>query len=132
MFNSDLFRTEVHPFFGEEFQCSLRVLGSDNIMKPVDFLDLKQLAHRECILVKALVETTVLREKTQLEKKLSLQKEIKKRFKKMDLQDAEVAMNLVIQIENKKKKLSSLGEYKKLLENKITYYESENVGERFN
>jgi hypothetical protein len=131
MFNSQIFKTEVHPYFNEEFQCSLRVVD-DKTLKPVDFLDLKQLGHRECILVKALVETTMLREKTQLEKKLSLQKELKNRFKKLTMQDAEISMNLVIQIENKNKKLASLQDYKKLLENKISYYESENMGKRAN
>lgn len=119
MFNSEIFKTEVHPIFGEEFQCSLRVVGKDNSLKPIDFLDLQKLPKRESILVLALVETSIMREESQLQKKLSLQKELKKKYRKMELQDAELSMNLVIQIANKTKKIEALASYKNLLKEKI-------------
>jgi hypothetical protein len=119
MFNSELFKTEVRPYFSEQYQCSLSVIGPDLTKRTVDVLDLTKLAQRESILVLALCQTTKMREETQLEKKEKLQKELKKKFKKLGSEESETSMNLMIQIDTKKRKISILQEYIDLLKTKI-------------
>ena len=123
MFNSEIFHTEVYPDFNEAFQAKLRVYNKDTqTIKIIDTIDIKKLPIRESILVKALVDVSLLKETAMLEKKQELQKNLQEKWKKEGQEDFKLSLQIIVMIESKNKKIKFLKSYQKELEYKLMQF----------